>query len=81
MIQVEVTKNKTESTQSLIRRFTKKMQGSGLLKKAKKGRYHERPMSEFVKKKNALKKIEKKKEIERLYKLGKIDGRRYRRSR
>jgi ribosomal protein S21 len=75
MIRVQVTKKDNESASGLIRRFTKKMQSSGILRTAKGGRYHERPKSDFVRKKDALKRISKRKEIEKLKKLGKTsDG-------
>lgn len=72
MIQIEVKKNANESTGSLLRRFTKKSKNSGLAKKARGLRFNERAKSDFVKKKDALKKIQKQKEMERLFKLGKL---------
>jgi ribosomal protein S21 len=72
MIVVEVTKNPNETSTSLIRRFSKRMQGAGVLKKARSIRYKDRPMSPFTKKKRALKRISRQTEFERLRKLGKI---------
>lgn len=69
---IQVTKHANESTASLIRRFSKKVQGSGIVKYSKKIRYYSRPASEFAAKKRALKRIERGKEYERLRKLGKI---------
>lgn len=75
MIRIEVSKNDKETAGSLVRRFTKKVRSAGIMRQAKKNRYWSRPKSEFVKKKDALKKIAKKTEYERLRKLGKIsDG-------
>lgn len=76
-VNVEVAKNNNETTASLIRRFTKRVQGAGIIPKAKSLRYSERPTSKYTKKKMALKRLIKRKEIERLKKLGKIvDGKR-----
>jgi ribosomal protein S21 len=72
MIRIEVRKNPNETTASLVRRFTKRVQGAGILRAAKSRRYKERTRSEYVKKKFALKRIERVKEIEQLKKIGKI---------
>jgi len=72
MIQIEVVKNKSESTANLIRRFTKKSKNSGLMRKARAIRFKKRSKSEFVKKKDALKRIRHQEETEKLYKLGKV---------
>ncbi len=73
MIQVEVTKNNNETSSSIIRRFTKRVQESGIIKRAKSRRYNERAKSEYVKKKKALKRLAKRTETARLRRLGKID--------
>jgi len=72
-INVEVTKkNNNESTTNLIRRFTKKMQGAGIVKRVRSIRYSSRPLSKFTRKKNALKKIDKTIKIEYMKKMGKM---------
>ena len=71
-INVGVVKNANESNASLLRRFTKRMQGSGVLKFARANRYIERPPSKFKKKARALKRIAKYKETAKLKKLGRI---------
>ena len=53
-INVEVTKNNNENTTSLIRRFTKRVQGSGILPRVRSVRYAQRPDSDFKKKQNTL---------------------------
>ncbi len=78
MIQVEVTKNNNETTSSVIRRFTKRVQESGIIKRAKSLRYSERTKSGYVKKKKALKRLAKRSETERLRRLGKIEDVQYR---
>lgn len=75
MISAEVTKTPTESNTSVMRRFTKKVQGLGTIKKVRKLRYSSRKLSDFKKKKEALKRIDKITSIERLKKLGKIKER------
>jgi ribosomal protein S21 len=69
---VEVKKNNQESTANLIRRFTKRVQGSGILNRLRKHRYHSREKSEMVNRAKKLIKLEKKEKYETLLKLGKI---------
>jgi len=69
---VEVTKGATENNLSVLRRFTKRVQGSGVLVKVRKNRYSERNRSENVKKKQALKRLAKRAYIEEALKMGKI---------
>jgi ribosomal protein S21 len=69
---IEVKKNTNESNMSLVRRFTRKMQESGIVRKVKSKRYNQRTESKVKTKKGALKRIAKKKENERLFKLGKV---------
>lgn len=77
MIRIEVKKSGNETTSSLIRRFTKRVQGSGILRAARGRRYAERDKSEYVTRKFALKRIERTKKYEELKKLGKIKETRY----
>jgi ribosomal protein S21 len=74
---IEVKKNTNESNMSLVRRFTRKMQESGIIRKVKSKRYNERIESKVKIKKGTLKRIAKKKDNERLFKLGKIIKGRY----
>ena len=69
---VEVTKNNNENTVNLVRRFTKRVQGAGILRRVRGIRYAERDFSKFVTKKAALKRISKTAEIEKLKKEGKF---------
>ncbi len=75
--QVKVEKNNNENTTSLIRRFTKKVQGSGLVQKVRSIRFRSRPSSTLKTKREALKRIENIKNRERLVKLGKLPENRY----
>lgn len=67
---IEIQKEGRETPQALIRRFTKKVQKSGLLLKARKSRFFERPKSKEMKKRAALRREKLKKEYEKLEKLG-----------
>lgn len=71
-INVEVKKNNAESTANLIRRFTKRMQGAGIVPKMRSRRYFARTKSGNVQKTARLKKLIKKDRYEELVKLGKI---------
>ena len=72
IVNVEVSKNNNENAVNLIRRFTKRVQGSGVLKRVRSIRYSQRPLSKFTQKKKALKKMTRVKEITRLKKLGRM---------
>jgi len=69
---VEVKKKKVESFESLLRRFHKKLQQSGLILQTKKIRYFERPKSKTKIKREALRRIEIKSERDYLRKIGKL---------
>jgi len=71
-VNVEVKKNQTENSISLIRRFTRRVQGSGVLTRARALQYRTRMASKAARKTRALKRIQKRGERERLKKLGKI---------
>lgn len=72
MINVAVEKNSNENNLNLLRRFTKRVQGSGILNRVRGIRYHERDLSRYTTKKKALKKLNHKVETELLIKQGKI---------
>jgi len=69
---VEVKKKRVESFESLLRRFHKKIQQSGLLLQSRKIRYYEKDKSRSQQKKEALRKIEIRNEREYLKKTGKL---------
>lgn len=69
---VEVEKNNQESTANLIRRFTKRVQGSGIIPRMRKNRYYKRSKSSAVTKSARLKKLAGKEKYEKLVRLGKI---------
>jgi len=81
MINVEVQRGNSENGLSLLRRFTKRVQGAGILPRMRSIRYSERVMSGSVKKKKTLKLIKRREEVQVLLRLGKIipDGKKKRR--
>lgn len=70
---IEVKKNENETPLNLIRRFTKRMQQSSVLQKARNLQFKKRPESDSVKKKRALKRAKGKEKMSLLWKLGKIE--------
>lgn len=68
---IEVKKNANENNMNLVRRFTRRVQESGIIQKVKSKRYNKRVESKVKTKQATLKKISRKKEFERLFKLGK----------
>jgi ribosomal protein S21 len=71
-INVDVKRKNNESNGSILKRFTKKVQESGVLGRVRSIRYANRKPSKFVKKKNKLTVISRRKNTESLIKLGKI---------
>lgn len=71
-INAEVSKNEGESAVNLIRRFSKRVQGVGLIQKMRKRRYYARVKSRNVERKHTLKVIKRREEIQELIKMGKI---------
>lgn len=76
---VQVEKNNNESSANVIRRFTKRVQGAGIIPKVRGGRYFSRNKSSNVKRTAKLKKLGKKETYDKLVKLGKIQEYRPRR--
>ena len=69
---IEVKKNPNENNASVLRRFSRRIQESNIIQKVKNNRYNERKESKLKIKKSALKRMTKRKENEKLRKLGKI---------
>ncbi len=70
---VEIRKKENESTGSLLRRFSKAMQLSGFLTRARGTRYKIRPKSAYAKKREALRRVNWEKDMQKQRKLGKIE--------
>lgn len=75
MNNVSVDRNPNESASSLIRRFTKRVQDSGILPRVRSLKEAQRTLSYYKKKKGALEVIRRRSEMEKLAKLGKLPAR------
>ena len=70
---VEVRRGKNESSAALIRRFTRRAQGLGLVREMRDRRYWKRTKSKNVGHKRALISKVRREKYNELVKLGKID--------
>lgn len=70
---VEVRKKDKETSESLIRRFSRQLQQSKVLVKARKSRFHTKKKSKRELRQEALYKAKMRKEVDKLKKLGKFD--------
>ena len=70
---VAVRRGKNESSTALIRRFTRRAQGLGLVREMRDRRYFERSRSKNVEHKRALISKVRRETYNELVKLGKID--------
>ena len=70
---VEVTRNGTENPLGLLRRFTKRVQGSGILPRVRGIRYHDRVLSHYKTKMKTLESIAHRETVAQDIKLGKIN--------
>lgn len=70
---VEVRRGKNESSTALIRRFTRRAQGLGLVRDSRNRRYWQRTTSKNVGHKRALISKVRREKYNELVKLGKID--------
>jgi len=75
MINVQITRNQNENVLNTIRRFTKKVQGSGVLPRVRGSRYSKRVMSPYKVKKHALKVLARRAEVQKMIKMGKAPDR------
>lgn len=69
---IQVIKNPNENNSSILRRFSRRIQESGIIRKVKGARYNLREESKLKKKRSALKRMGRRKEIEKLKKMGKM---------
>ncbi len=70
---VEVVRNGTENPLGLLRRFTKRVQGAGILPRVRGIRYHERTLSSYKRKMKTLEGIKRREDRDEQIKLGKIN--------
>lgn len=69
---VEVRRRGYETTGAMIRRFVRRVQHSGILIRARRGRFYASPLTRREMRERALRRIKMTKERERLIKLGKL---------
>jgi len=67
---IEVKRKEGESFESLMRRFGRKVQQSGILMRARKIRYYTRTKSRNLQRRSAVRRTELKKEREEAKRLG-----------
>lgn len=70
---IEVKKKQGETTRSLLRRFSRRIQQSGLLIRARKARFREREKSKRERRDSALRRVRIGKEKEKLRKMGLLE--------
>lgn len=70
---IQVRKKEKETAESLIRRFSRRVQQSGVLRQVRKLRFRAEEQSRVKRRDEALYKVKIRKEINRLKKLGKFD--------
>lgn len=70
MTAIDIKKREGESINSLLYRFNKKIQQSGVLKQAKKKRFQSRPVNRQKRRLSAIYRFQRQREVERLRKYG-----------
>lgn len=70
---IEVRRREKESVESLLRRFTRRVQQSGVLIEARKSQFRQPKKSKLRIRQEAIKRDEIKAEKEKLRKLGKLE--------
>lgn len=71
-VNVAVTKHGTENSMNLIRRFTKRVQGAGIIRRVKGARYYDRMKSKTKRRVSALRRIDRKEKQSEMERLGLI---------
>ncbi len=67
---IKMVKKERESDESLIRRFTRKVQQSGVLKQVRSKRFYKKAANKETLRSNAIYRATMHKEVERLKKMG-----------
>lgn len=70
---VEVSRNGTENPLGLLRRFTKRVQGSGILSRVRGERYYDRTLSHYKTKMKTLASLKRREKLAEDIKLGKVN--------
>lgn len=71
-INVDITRTNSESNMTLLKKFSRKVQESGVVPRAKSIRYAERKPSKYKMKKNKIELLKRKEDFNKLLKLGKV---------
>ena len=72
-VNVSVVKHGSESSMSLVRRFSKRVLGAGIVRKVKGGRYKLRDLSKGKRRVSALRRVEKREKKDEMERLGLIN--------
>ena len=72
MSDINVTKKKGESFESLFRRFSRRVQSSGKLLTARSKRFYERPANKNKKHESAIRRLVKKEDFEYRLRIGDV---------
>jgi len=72
-VAIEVKKRERENSRSLLRRFTRRIQQSGVLIRARKARFHEKGKTKRERRLSALRRQKITAEKEKLRKLGLLE--------
>jgi ribosomal protein S21 len=67
---IEIKKKDGDNPNTLLFNFTKKVKRSGILREMRKRKYHARPISRLKRRLSAIHRDDKKKELDRMKKLG-----------
>jgi ribosomal protein S21 len=67
---IEIKKKDGDNPNTLFFNFTKKVKRSGILREMRKRKYHARPISRIKRRLSAIHRDEKKKELDKMKKLG-----------
>jgi ribosomal protein S21 len=70
---IQVKRKDRETAEGLIRRFSRRVQQSGVLRRVRKLRFRQGEKSKDERRNEALYKVKIRKEIDRLKKMGKFD--------
>lgn len=72
-VNIEVVKGPNENNLSVLRRFTKRVQGAGILPRVRSKRYNERTKSKNVRQAKTIAYLKRKEETAELVKAGKMN--------
>ena len=72
-VSIEVKRKDGETTRSLLRRFSRRIQQSGILVRARKARFRERERTKRERRNSALRRIKIVQEKEKLRKMGVLE--------